>query len=41
MEFRRGVVKINGETHYLWRDVGHKGEVLKNYVTKRRARKAA
>lgn len=31
-------VKINGETHYLWRAVDHEGEVL---VTKRRDRKAA
>tara|TARA_B100001964_G_C13693470_1_gene362810 strand:- start:20 stop:403 length:384 start_codon:yes stop_codon:yes gene_type:complete len=23
-------VKINGETHYLWRAVGHEGEVYKN-----------
>lgn len=34
-------VKINGETHYLWRAVDHEGEVLENYVTKRRDRKAA
>lgn len=34
-------VKINGETHYLWRAVDHEGEVLENYVTKRRVRKAA
>ena len=34
-------VKINGETHYLWRAVDHKGEVLESYVTKRRDRKAA
>jgi putative transposase len=34
-------VKINGETHYLWRAVDHEGEVLQNYVTKRRDRKAA
>ena len=34
-------VKINGETHYLWRAVGHEGEVLESYVTKRRDRKAA
>mgnify|MGYP001819873471 CR=1 FL=1 len=34
-------VRINGETHYLWRAVDHEGEVLENYVTKRRDRKAA
>ena len=34
-------VKINGETHYLWRAVDHKGEVLEVFVTKRRDRKAA
>jgi len=34
-------VKINGETHYLWRAVDHEGEVLESYVTKRRDRKAA
>jgi putative transposase len=34
-------VKINGEIHYLWRTVGHEGEVLESYVTKRRDRKAA
>ena len=34
-------VKINGETHYLWRAVDHEGEVLEAYVTKRRNRKAA
>ena len=34
-------VKINGETHYLWRAVDHEGEVLETYVTKRRNRKAA
>jgi len=34
-------VKINGETHYLWRAVDHEGEVLENFVTKRRDRKAA
>jgi len=25
-------VKINGETHYLWRDVDHEGEVLEREV---------
>jgi putative transposase len=34
-------VKINGETHYLWRAADHEGEVLESYVTKRRDRKAA
>ncbi len=34
-------VKINYETHYLWRSVDHEGEVLESYVTKRRDRKAA
>ena len=33
-------MKINGETHYLWRAVDHEGEVLESYVTKRRDRKA-
>ena len=26
-------VKINGETHYLWRAVDHEGEVLESFVT--------
>jgi putative transposase len=34
-------VRINGETHYLWRAVDHEGEVPESYVTKRRDRKAA
>ncbi|AQS42343.1 MAG: Transposase [Candidatus Tokpelaia hoelldobleri] len=34
-------VKINGETHYLWRAVDHEGEVLECYVTRRRDRKSA
>ncbi len=34
-------VKINGETHYLWRAVDHEVEMLESYVTKRRDRKAA
>tara|TARA_R110000782_G_scaffold221139_1_gene308325 strand:- start:1127 stop:1573 length:447 start_codon:yes stop_codon:yes gene_type:complete len=34
-------VKINGETHYLWRAVDHEGEVLECFVSKRRDRKAA
>ena len=34
-------VRINGETHYLWRAVDHECEVLEVYVTKRRDHKAA
>ena len=34
-------VKINGETHYLWRIVGHEGEVLEAFASKRRDRNAA
>ena len=34
-------VRINGETHYLWRAVNHEGEVLEVFATKRRDRKAA
>ena len=34
-------MRINGETHYLWRAVDHEGAVLESYVTKRRDRKAA
>ncbi|WP_073037667.1 IS6 family transposase [Roseovarius pacificus] len=34
-------VKINGETHYMWRAVDHEGEVLDAFVSKRRDRKAA
>jgi putative transposase len=34
-------VKINGETHYLWRAVDHEDEVLETFVTKRRDRKVA
>lgn len=34
-------VKINGDTHYLWRAVDHEGEVLEAFVSKRRDRKAA
>ena len=34
-------VKINGETHYLWRAVDHEGEVLEVFVSKRRDREAA
>jgi len=35
------VVKINGETHYMWRAVDHEGEVLDAFVSKRRDHKAA
>ena len=34
-------VRINGETHYLWRAVDHEGEVLKIFATKGRDRGAA
>ena len=34
-------VRINGETHYLWRAVDHEGEVLEVFVTRRRNRRAA
>ena len=34
-------MRINGETHYLWRAVDHEGEVLESFVTKRRHRKVA
>jgi putative transposase len=34
-------VKINGETHSLWRAVDHEGEVLESFVTKRHDRKSA
>jgi putative transposase len=34
-------VRINGETHYLWRAVDHEGEVLETYVIRKRDRKAA
>ncbi len=34
-------VRINGETHYLWRVVDHEGEVLEVFATKRRDRRAA
>ena len=36
-----GIVRINGETHSLWRAVDHEGEVLEVFVTKRRDRRAA
>lgn len=34
-------MKINGETHYLWRAVDHQGEGLEPFVAKRRDRRAA
>jgi len=34
-------VKINGQTHYLWRAVDDEGEVLEVYATKNRDHKAA
>ncbi len=34
-------VRINGETHYLWRAVDHEGEVLEVFATMRRNRRAA
>ncbi|MGB2932743.1 MAG: IS6 family transposase, partial [Methyloceanibacter sp.] len=34
-------VRINGETHYLWRAVDHEGEVIEVFATKRRDRMAA
>tara|TARA_R110002110_G_scaffold106707_5_gene267363 strand:- start:3279 stop:3587 length:309 start_codon:yes stop_codon:yes gene_type:complete len=32
-------VRINGETHCLWRVLDHEGEVLEDFDTKRRDRK--
>ncbi len=34
-------VRINGETHCLWRAVDHEGEVLEVFATKSRDRRAA
>ena len=34
-------VRINGQTHYLWRAVDHEGEVLEVFATRRRDRNAA
>ena len=34
-------VRINGVQHYLWRAVDHEGEVLEDFASKRRNRKAA
>ncbi|MEW9855199.1 DDE-type integrase/transposase/recombinase [Novosphingobium sp. M1R2S20] len=33
-------VKLNGEMVYLWRAVGHEGEVLESFVTKTRDKRA-
>ncbi len=34
-------MKVNGETHYLWRAVDHEGEVLDSFVTKIRDKASA
>lgn len=34
-------MKINGETHYLWRAVDHEGEILESHVTKTQDKAAA
>ena len=34
-------IRINGETHHLWRALDHEGEVLEVFATKRRDRRAA
>lgn len=34
-------VKINGETHYLWRAIDQEGEILESFVTKTRDKAAA
>ncbi len=34
-------VRINGETHYLWRAMDHEGEILESFATKKRDRRAA
>ena len=34
-------VKINGETHYLWRAIDHEGTIFDCFVSKKRDRKAA
>ncbi|MEP6246346.1 MAG: IS6 family transposase, partial [Marinomonas sp.] len=34
-------VKINGETHYLWRAVDQEGEIIESCVTRKRDKKAA
>lgn len=35
------LVKIRGETHYLWRAVDHEGEVLESFVTKTKGKASA
>jgi putative transposase len=40
MASRRGVIKIHGKTHYLWRAVDQDGTVLDILVTSRRDAKA-
>jgi putative transposase len=35
------LVKMGGETHYLWRAVDHEGEVLEFFATKARDKAAA
>jgi len=35
------LVRVNGETHDLWRAVDHEGEVLEVFATKRRNRTVA
>ena len=34
-------IKINRETHYLWRAMGHEGELFVSYVTKKRDKSTA
>jgi putative transposase len=34
-------VKVNGETHHLWRAADHEGEILESYVTRKRNRSDA
>ena len=34
-------MKIDGETHYLWRSADHEGEVMESSITKCRDRRAA
>ncbi len=35
------VVKIAGQTHYLWRAIDHEGEVLEAFVTKTKDKTSA
>lgn len=35
------IVKINGETRYLWKAVDHEGEILESFVTRKRDKSAA